>query len=136
MLENGRVYNARNGLTEKDFEAEMIQRLHKKMDYWFVDKVTNIGMKCHIDGRYDKVILDKLVVDTRIKRDLNTSASPWFALNYLKRYVGKTFEKSDFHAYTDFALLAEDFDKQEDIEDYKTYLSTHVKPAEGGLYDY
>lgn len=136
MLENGRIYNARNGLTEKDFEAEMIQRLHKKMDYWFVDKVTNIGMKCHIDGRYDKVILDKLVVDTRIKRDEDSSASPWFALNYLKRYVGKTFEKSDFHAYTDFALLAEDFDESVDVIDYKTYLENNVKPAEGGLYDY
>lgn len=30
MLENGRVYNTRHGLTEQDFENEMIQRLHKK----------------------------------------------------------------------------------------------------------
>ena len=134
MLENGKIYNASHGMTQEDFEKEIIQRLHKKMDYWFVDKVTHIGMKCHIEGRYDRIVLDKLVV--RLDLEVDDTASPWFALNYLKRYVGKTFDKSDFHAYTDFALLAEDFDQQEDIEDYKTYLSTHVKPAEGGLYDY
>lgn len=111
--------------------------LEERLKYWFVDKVTDVGIKCHKIG--DKIIMDKLVVNTNpdLKNDvLSERGEPWYPLNRLKKYVGKEFPLNEFHAYTDYSRLSKTFGDWENIVDYKTYLENNVKPAEGGLYDY
>lgn len=112
-------------------------KLEERLKYWFVDKVTDIGIKCHLEE--DKIIMDKLVVNTNpdFTNDvLSERGEPWYPLNRLKKYVGKEFPKSEFNSYTDYSRLSKTFGDWENVVDYKTYLENNVKPAERGLYDY
>lgn len=118
------------GITQKEYFDYQLAKMERELNFWYVNKVGNFGMKFERTEKDSYILTDLYINITKSRVSKEPLSNPYYTIERLAERVGKHFTSGEFWEYTEFCLIAEDFDKPKASLRYDEFLRTQKPQRE------